>query len=57
MSFFRSIKPDNYLKRFIDYCKKEYGDNLLAIVIYGLYAWGYFDKDIVNQLSFSVLVP
>jgi len=38
------IKPDSYLKGFIDYSKKEFGDNLAAVVIYGSYVWGYFDK-------------
>jgi len=44
MLFFKKIKPDRYLKKFIDYCKEQYGGNLLAIVIYGSYPWGYFNK-------------
>ena len=40
----RKIKADKYLKNFIKYCKEKFGDNLAAIVIYGSYAWGYFDK-------------
>jgi hypothetical protein len=41
----RKIKPDSYLKNFIDFCKKRYKKNLIAIGIYGSYAWGYFDKE------------
>lgn len=41
---FKKIKPDCYLKKFIEYCKEKYKNNLLAIIIYGSYAWGYFDK-------------
>jgi len=44
MLFIKKIRPDYYLKKFIDYCKDKYKDNLFAIVIYGSYAWGYFDK-------------
>jgi len=44
MLFFKRIHADSYLKGFIDYCKEEYRNNLLAIVIYGSYAWGYFDN-------------
>jgi len=44
MFWLKKIKADNYLKSFVDFCKKEYGSNLVAIVIYGSYAWGYFDK-------------
>ena len=44
MLLIKKIKPDTYLKNFMDYCKDKYKDNLLAIVIYGSYAWGYFNK-------------
>lgn len=44
MANLRRIRADNYLKNFIDYCKVKFGDNLMAIVIYGSYAWSYFDK-------------
>lgn len=37
------IIKDPYLKKFVDYCKKKF-NNLVAIIIYGSYAWGYFDK-------------
>lgn len=40
----RIIKKDFYLQKFVDFCKKKYDKNLLAIGIYGSYAWGYFDK-------------
>lgn len=39
-----STKKDPYLIKFINYCKDKFKDNLIAIVIYGSYAWGYFDK-------------
>lgn len=37
------IRKDSYLKDFVSYCKNNF-NNLAAIVIYGSYAWGYFDK-------------
>lgn len=40
----RKIRLDSYIKTFVDFCKKRYGKNLIAIGIYGSYAWGYFDK-------------
>jgi len=40
----RRIKVDANLRKFVDYCKKRFGDNLVAIVIFGSYAFGYFDK-------------
>ena len=33
----RKIKPDKYLKDFIEYCKEKFGENLIGIVIYGSY--------------------
>ena len=44
MFFTRKIRPDDYLKKFINYCKEKYWGNLIAIMVYGSYAWGYFDK-------------
>ncbi len=44
MLFIRKIRPDKYLKKFINFCKERYGNNLIAITIYGSYPWGYFDK-------------
>ena len=44
MILIKKTRPDSYLKKFVKYCKDNYQDNLLAIVIYGSYAWGYFDK-------------
>lgn len=41
----KKIKLDSYLKSFVDFCKQRYGKNLIAIGIYGSYAWGYFDKE------------
>lgn len=41
----RKIKTDSYLKKFLDFCKQRYGKNLIAVGIYGSYAWGYFDKE------------
>lgn len=41
----RKIHLDPYLKKFLYFCKKRYGDNLIAIGIYGSYVWGYFDKE------------
>lgn len=40
----RKIKPDKILKKFIQHCREKYKDNLVAITIYGSYAFGYFDK-------------
>ncbi|OGY49616.1 MAG: hypothetical protein A3B89_02995 [Candidatus Buchananbacteria bacterium RIFCSPHIGHO2_02_FULL_40_13] len=40
----KRAKPDAYLKKFIEYYKEKYKDNLSAIIIYGSYAWGYFDS-------------
>ena len=40
----KKIRADKYLKKFVDYCKNKFKDNLIGIVIYGSYAWGYFDK-------------
>ncbi len=37
------MKKDIYLKRFVNYCRKRF-DNLIAVVIFGSYAWNYFDK-------------
>ena len=44
MLLIRKILPDNYLKKFINFCKEKYQDNLIAIMVYGSYAWKYFDK-------------
>lgn len=41
----RKIKIDSYLKKFVGFCRQKYGKNLIAIGIYGSYAWGYFDKE------------
>ena len=41
----RKIKLDSYLKKFVDFCKKRYGKNLIGIGIYGSYVLGYFDKE------------
>ncbi|MBS3174263.1 nucleotidyltransferase domain-containing protein [Candidatus Woesearchaeota archaeon] len=35
---------DEYLNEFINYCKINFKNNLMAIVIYGSYTYGYFDK-------------
>jgi len=40
----KRIKQDRYLKRFVEFCKKRYQHNIIAIGIYGSYAFGYFDK-------------
>ncbi len=37
------MRKDAYLNNFVSYCKKRF-DNLVAIIVYGSYAWGYFDK-------------
>jgi len=44
MLFIKKIRADDYLREFINFCKNKYKDNLVAIVIYGSYAFGYFDK-------------
>jgi len=44
MLLIRKILPDNYLKKFLNFCKEKYQDNLIAIMVYGSYAWKYFDK-------------
>jgi len=41
----KRIKPDSYLTKFVGFCKKRYGKSLIAIGIYGSYAWGYFNKE------------
>jgi len=41
----RKIHLDFYLKNFVDFCRQRYDKNLIAIGIYGSYAWGYFDKE------------
>lgn len=41
----RRIKADSNLRKFSDFCRKRYGRNLIAIGIYGSYAWKYFDKE------------
>lgn len=40
----RKIRKDKYLKEFIKFCKEKYKENLMAVIIYGSYAWGYFDR-------------
>ena len=35
---------DEYLNEFVNYCKINFKNNLMAIVIYGSYTYGYFDK-------------
>lgn len=40
----KRIRADEYLRKFVDYCKDKFGNNLVAIIIFGSYAWGYFDK-------------
>ena len=45
MLWLKKIKADIYLKDFVSFCKERYGDNLTAIIIYGSYPWGYFDKE------------
>jgi hypothetical protein len=40
----RKIKPDFYLQKFISFCKINYRDNLAAIVVFGSYVCGGFDK-------------
>ena len=44
MLWLKKIKSDNYLKKFVNFCKERYESKLVAITIYGSYAWGYFDK-------------
>jgi len=51
----RKIKPDNYLKKFIEYCREKFGDNLVAVVVFGSYAWGYFDKKKSDYDLFVIL--
>lgn len=51
----RRVKPDRYLKKFREYCKKRYGDNLVAIVLFGSYVWGYFDKVDSDYDTFVIL--
>lgn len=41
---FRRVRADDYLKGFMEFCKKRFGDNLVAVVIFGSYPWGYFDR-------------
>ena len=41
----RKKRADKYLQDFINFCKEKYKDNLIAIVIYGSYPWGYFNKE------------
>ncbi|MBI2148650.1 nucleotidyltransferase domain-containing protein [Candidatus Woesearchaeota archaeon] len=50
----KRIKPDKYLYSFIEYCKGKYNNNLLAIVIYGSYAWNYFDKKLSDYDVFVI---
>jgi len=38
------MKRDKCLEKFVDYCKENFGGELVAILIYGSYAFGYFDK-------------
>lgn len=40
----KRIKPDSYLKKFVECCKDKFSNNLVAIVVYGSYAWGFFDE-------------
>ncbi len=47
------LKPDKYLIEFINYCKKKFKEDLVAIVIYGSYPWGYFDK---NKSDYDVII-
>lgn len=49
----QKIKPDKYLKKFINEYKLKYGDELIAIVIYGSYAFGYFDE---NKSDYDVFM-
>ncbi|MDP2649774.1 MAG: nucleotidyltransferase domain-containing protein [bacterium] len=44
MLWLKKINADIYLKDFVSFCKERYEDNLTAIIIYGSYPWGYFDK-------------
>ncbi|MBI2499623.1 nucleotidyltransferase domain-containing protein [Candidatus Woesearchaeota archaeon] len=36
---------DKYLRKFVNYCKREFKDELIAIVIYGSYIENYFKKE------------
>jgi hypothetical protein len=40
----KTIKPDSYLSKFVDFCKNKYRKKIIAVGIYGSYAWGYFDR-------------
>ncbi len=44
---------DSYLKKFIVYCKKEFKEELFAVIVYGSYPWGYFDK---NESDYDLFV-
>jgi len=37
-------RKNKYLEKFVEFCKRKFGDNLAAIVVFGSYAQGFFDK-------------
>ncbi|MBS3094086.1 nucleotidyltransferase domain-containing protein [Candidatus Pacearchaeota archaeon] len=49
----KKIRPDDYLKRFIGFCRDEYKEELIAIGIFGSYTLGYFNK---NKSDYDVFV-
>ncbi len=53
MLWLKKIKSDAYLKNFVKFCEEKYKNNLIAITIYGSYAWGYFDK---NKSDYDIFV-
>jgi len=44
---------DPYLKKFVDYCKYKFEGNLEAIVIFGSYSLGFFNK---KKSDYDVIV-
>ncbi|GEM_PF-4249710 len=55
MALVKKIKADDYLRRFVDYCKSRFGGNLIAVGVFGSYALGYFDKKKSDYDVFVIL--
>jgi len=51
----RKTKPDKYLTNLLDYCNSQYDKEIIAIVNFGTYVWGNFDKKRSDYDTFFVV--
>ena len=44
---------DNYIKKFVDYCKQKYSENLEAIIVFGSYSLDFFNE---RESDYDVII-